>query len=61
MVIGHNPAVQSLVIKLARNANGNGIGCPDPELEEISRKFPNRCAGDARVLLRLVRAHPGMR
>ena len=37
MVIGHNPGLQSLVLKLA----ADGDGQPDPELGEVARKFPN--------------------
>ena len=36
MVIGHNPGVQSLVLKLAEN---RGV-LEDPELQEVALKFP---------------------
>jgi phosphohistidine phosphatase len=36
MVIGHNPAMQTLVLRLA----GAGNGTEDAELGEVQRKFP---------------------
>ncbi len=37
MVIGHNPALQTLVLRLT-GANGDRL--PDPDLAEVQRKFP---------------------
>jgi phosphohistidine phosphatase len=37
MLIGHNPAVQMLVLRLT---NHDGTGAVDPEREEVKRKFP---------------------
>jgi phosphohistidine phosphatase len=39
MLIGHNPAMQMLVLRLT-GANGNGIRTVDGDLAEVQRKFP---------------------
>lgn len=39
MLIGHNPALQSLVLKLARDGAGPPVGGETP-LQQIGRKFP---------------------
>jgi phosphohistidine phosphatase len=40
MVIGHNPAMQVLVLRLARGAHTNGHGAEDSDLASVERKFP---------------------
>jgi phosphohistidine phosphatase len=37
MVIGHNPALQTLVLRLTR---GNGVAAEDSNLADVERKFP---------------------
>jgi phosphohistidine phosphatase len=39
MVIGHNPAMQMLVLRLT-GANGDGIAPVDRDLSEVQHKFP---------------------
>ena len=39
MVIGHNPAMQMLVLRLT-GANGDGYATVDGALAEVQRKFP---------------------
>jgi phosphohistidine phosphatase len=39
MVIGHNPAMQMLVLRLT-GANGNGSDTPQGDLADVQRKFP---------------------
>jgi phosphohistidine phosphatase len=41
MVIGHNPAMQMVVLRLtAANGNGNLAAQPGGDLGELQRKFP---------------------
>jgi phosphohistidine phosphatase len=37
MLIGHNPAAQMLVLRLT---NHDGSGVPDPQRDQVKRKFP---------------------
>jgi phosphohistidine phosphatase len=39
MIVGHNPAMQMLVLRLT-GANGDGYATVDGELAEVQRKFP---------------------
>jgi phosphohistidine phosphatase SixA len=40
MVIGHNPALQVLVLRLVKPPKGAKHGGVETELDQITRKFP---------------------